>query len=104
MSDNPNDHDNAFYALRHLRRRAGWTSKLTPSTRPTMPKSQWRPLAALCFAIGAAIGALLVGDDGGRTVLVAIVGGLIGVTIGMYGIETIWERRRARVLGGSPRA
>ncbi len=85
----------AFLALRHIRRRPGWTSKLTPSTRPTMPKARWRALAALCFVVGAVAGALLV-DDGGRRVLVSGFGGLVALAVGMYVIETVWERRRAR--------
>lgn len=89
----------AWWFIRGRTGRRGLT--ITPSTRPTMPRSQWRPLAALCFAVGAIVGGF-IGGDGGRAVLLAVVGGLIGLVVGMYVIETIWERRRARRLGGAP--
>lgn len=85
----------AFYAAWWVTRRRGRRGiTITPSTRPTMPKAQWRSLAAICFAVGAVVGALIPAGSNDVLVLRAIVVGLIGVAVGMYVIETIWERRR----------
>lgn len=70
---------------------------------PSMPRAQWRRLAAICFAIGAALAAILIGNEGARTLAGAVFGGLIAVAIGMYLIETVWLRRRAHhAVGTAP--
>lgn len=57
-----------------------------------MPSRPWRVAAALSFAIGAAIAWVLFRDSS-VVLLRVIVGGLVGMGIGLYLVETIWERK-----------
>lgn len=84
----------SYFAFLHAYRSRlrGWQAP--PKKYPSMPRSQWRVLAAICFAVGAVIGALAVGGDSGRVVIAAVVGGLLGIAVGMWTIETLWLRRR----------
>lgn len=84
-----------FVTYLHVHRLGGkrWTAP--PKKYPTMPRSTWRSLAAICFAIGAVIGAFVGRGDAALTVAAAIVIGLIAVPVGMWAIETVWLRRRA---------
>jgi membrane associated rhomboid family serine protease len=63
--------------------------------RPKMPSKPWRLAAVCCIAIGA-IGAWLLFRGSDTVALRAAVGGAIGFVVGMYIVETVWERRVAR--------
>jgi hypothetical protein len=66
-----------------------------PRTHPKMPARPWRLAAGLSFSIGMLAAWLLFRDnDPGALVLRVLVGGLIGFVIGMYVVESVWERRR----------
>lgn len=73
-----------------------------PKKYPSMPRSTWRSLAAICFAVGAVIGAVLGRDNPSKAVASAVVFGLLAVLVGMWAIETIWLRRRSSVAGVPP--
>lgn len=63
---------------------------------PTMPRSTWRSLAAICFAVGAVVGAVAGQGNASRVVAAAILFGFIAVGVGMWIIETVWLRRRSQ--------
>jgi hypothetical protein len=60
---------------------------------PSMPRSTWRSLAAICFAVGAVIGAVVRPGDAALMIGSAILFGLVAAGIGMWVIETMWLRR-----------
>ena len=68
-----------------------------PRKHPKMPSRPWRAAALICTLLGA-MGAWLIFRDGdsGALTLRVIVGGLVGLAIGMYVVETVWERRIRR--------
>ena len=74
-----------------------------PRTHPKMPSRPWRLAAVVSFSIGA-MGAWLLfrHHDSGALVLRVLIGGLIGFVIGMYVVETVWERRRREREAAAP--
>ncbi len=69
-----------------------WTGR--ERTRPKMPSGPWRAAALLCTAAGVLVAWLLFrgsGPVGWRMV----AGGVVGFAVGMYIVESIWERRVA---------
>lgn len=61
-------------------------------TRPKMPAAAWRAWAIVCIGSGVLIAWLLFSGSsslGWRMV----AGGIVGFLVGMYLVETIWERR-----------
>ena len=74
------------------RKGAGKPDQPFVSTRPTMPKGRWRMLAVLCFLVPATV-TLLVTSASNGTWGYALGAGVLGVVIGMYTLETIWERQ-----------
>lgn len=76
----------------------GWRPKRwspPPKKYPTMARSTWRSLAAICFAVGAVVGAVAGQGNTSRVVAAAILFGFIAVGVGMWVIETVWVRRRS---------
>lgn len=69
--------------------------------RPKMPSTAWRASAAICFAIGATVAWLLFRDSS-VVVLRMLAGGLVVFVIGMYAIETVWERGQQRAPTPTP--
>lgn len=85
----------------------GWRGRRWSPPPPrfeSMPRAQWRSLAAICFAIGAVGGAVLGREDPVLAVAAAIVVGLIAVAVGMWVIETLWLRSRRPSVGSPPPA
>lgn len=76
-----------FFARRHAKR---W--KPRERTRPKMASAAWRFSALACTIIGA-LGAWLVFRNSGALGWRVFAGGVVGFVIGMYVVETIWERR-----------
>lgn len=69
---------------------------------PKMPSGAWRIAASICISIGAGVSWLLFRHaDSGALAARIIVGALAGLVIGMYIVETIWERRRRRESSGA---
>jgi len=79
-----------LFGRRHA---APWTAG--PRKRPKMPSAPWRVAALCCALAGAAIGWLLFGGDDAEVLRIAACA-VVGFVIGMYVVETVWERRRAR--------
>lgn len=78
-----------FFGRRGFKR---WTGR--ERTRPKMPSGPWRASALLCTAAGVLVAWLIFGrSDAGGWRLVA--GGVVGFAVGMYVVESIWERRHA---------
>lgn len=78
-----------FFGRRRFKR---WTGR--ERTRPKMPSGPWRAAALLCTAAGALVAWLLFRESssvGWRMV----AGGVVGFAVGMYIVESIWERRVA---------
>ena len=66
-----------------------------PRRHPKMRSTTWRLAAVACTVIGAALFWLLFrGGDSGALVLRIGAGGVVGLVVGMYLVETVWERRR----------
>ena len=73
----------------------GWRPKrwqAPPKKYPSMPRGQWRRSAAICFAVGMVIGALLGRSSAGLALAAAILCGFLTVGVGMWIIETRWVR------------
>lgn len=88
--------DDGFALGYLLRRRSGrkpW--RPGPRKRPKMPSTLWRFWAVVTFVAGATIAYALFGDTDAAWLRVGF-GGLVGFAIGMYVVETVWERREAR--------
>ncbi len=76
-------------------RRGGRPWKPGPRTRPKMPSAPWRAAAVSCAAIGALVAWLLFRDTNVVLLRVAVGAG-VGFVVGMYLVETVWERRFRR--------
>ncbi len=61
-------------------------------TRPKMPSRPWRLAAVLCASAGV-IAAWILFRDSGALGWRLVAGAMIGFVVGMYVVETIWERR-----------
>jgi hypothetical protein len=85
-----------FVGRRGFRR---WTGRAR--TRPKMPSAAWRTAAVLCTAAGVALAWAVFGSDAG---LRMIGGGVVGFVLGMYLVETVWERRRPMAPVDDPSA
>lgn len=86
------EHDKRFrFSQIYLRRRfepsQPWERK-----RPKMPSGPWRLAAVICFSLGAAASWMLFRDTSAATIR-TIAGGVAGFVVGMYIVETLWERR-----------
>ena len=78
-----------------LARRFAQPWKPGPRKHPKMPSTSWRLAAVACTATGAALFWLLFrGGDSGALPLRIGAGGVVGLVVGMYLVETVWERRR----------
>jgi len=74
-----------------------------PRKHPKMPSGPWRAAALACLSIGALVAWLLFRNgDSGALLLRVIVGALVVFVIGMYIVETIWERREQRRQNAPP--
>lgn len=69
-----------------------WTGR--ERTRPKMPSGPWRAAALLCTAAGVLV-AWLITHGSDAVVWRMVAGGVLGFAIGMYVVETVWERRVA---------
>ena len=76
--------------------------EIAPSDRPTMSSAAWRRWAIVCVLVGAIAGVLVARALDRLTVQVAFLGALLGFLIGMYIVETIWERRYAHRADDPP--
>ena len=63
-------------------------------TRPKMPSRHWRTAAVVCTLAGVLV-AWLIFRSGSGVGWRMLAGGMIGLAVGMYVVETIWERRVA---------
>ncbi len=63
-----------------------------PRKHPKMPRGPWWIASIVCFLVGTAIGIAIFGQDGAGLVR-AIACGVGGWVIGMFVVETVWERR-----------
>lgn len=61
-------------------------------TRPKMPSSTWRAWAIVCVGTGV-LGAWLLFRDSDALGWRMLAGGTVGFVLGMYVVETVWERR-----------
>jgi uncharacterized membrane protein YccC len=60
-----------------------------------MPSTPWRIWAVLTFTFGALFSWAVSQSAGGATIVVrTVLGGLFGLAIGMYIVETVWARLR----------
>ena len=74
------------------------------SDRPTMPSTSWRIAAVACIGVGAFVAWLLFRNTS-VVALRVIAGGIVGFLVGMYIVETVWERRlRARPIDRTHRS
>lgn len=95
--------DNRFLFGYFSAKRSATPWRAGPRTHPKMPSRPWRTAAVICTLVGAAGAWLLFRNgDSGALVLRVIVGGLAGLAIGMYVVETVWERRTRRRLASPP--
>lgn len=69
----------------------GWRGR--ERTRPKMPAGSWRLAAVLCITAGA-IAAWLSFGQSGNLGWRMVGGGAIGFVVGMYVVESVWERRQ----------
>ncbi len=69
-----------------------WTGR--ERTRPKMPSGPWRAAALLCTATGV-LAAWLIFRGSSAIGWRMVAGGVVGFAVGMYIVETIWERRVA---------
>ena len=83
-------------------RRSAKPWKPGPRKHPKMPSTSWRLAALACTAIGAALFWLLFRGGDSRALMLRIgAGGVVGLVVGMYLVETVWEHRRRRAPGRS---
>lgn len=84
-------------------RRFAKPSKREARKYPKMPSGPWRIAAVICVATGAALSWLLFRNGNSGILAIRVVfGGLVGLVIGMYVVETVWERRRRPHESGAP--
>jgi hypothetical protein len=78
-----------FFARRNAK---PW--KAGPRKRPKMPSTPWRVWAVICIAVGATLSWAVSQDADTATIVVrTVLGGVFGMAIGMYVVETVWEKR-----------
>lgn len=76
-----------------------WTGR--ERTRPKMPAGPWRAAALLCIAAGVLVAwSIFRGSSSVGWRMVA--GGVVGFAVGMYVVESIWERRVAARADSGP--
>ncbi len=76
-----------FFGRRRFKR---WTGR--ERTRPKMPAGPWRAAALLCTSAGVLVAWLIFRDSDAVTWRL-VAGGAIGFAVGMYVVESVWERR-----------
>jgi hypothetical protein len=69
-------------------------------TRPKMPSTPWRVWAVVCAVVGALV-AWLIFRGAGALGWRLVAGAIVGFVVGMYVVETVWERR-VRAAGTIP--
>ena len=79
-----------FFGRRGFRR---WTGRTR--TRPKMASGPWRLAAALC-TIGGMLVAWLLFRSSGALGWRLVGGAVLGFAVGMYVVESVWERRLHR--------
>ena len=92
--------DDKSFTLGHLvgrRRNEHGAARPVVRKRPKMPSTPWRVAATICFLAGATIAWAVSQSAPGATIVVrTVLGGLFGLAIGMYIVETVWERKLRR--------
>lgn len=87
MSDDRNFMFGYFFARRFAK---PW--KPGPRRHPKMPSRPWRIAALVCFATGF-VATWAVFRDSNAVWLRALFGGVVAMAVGLYVVETLWERR-----------
>lgn len=70
-------------------------------TRPKMPSGAWRVAAVACTAVGALV-AWLIFRNSGALGWRMVAGAGVGFAVGIYVVETMWERRARSTAADGP--
>jgi hypothetical protein len=92
VTDNQNSVWGYFFARKFA---TPW--KPGPRRHPKMPSGPWRMAAIACLTIGALASWLVFRDGDTGRLVVRMIGGAVAVfVVGMYAVETVYERRLRR--------
>jgi hypothetical protein len=95
MSMSSNDERSAVASFLARTYAKPWTAR--PHTHPKMPARLWRIWAVITIAAGATFSWAVSQSAPTATIVVrTVLGGVFGLAIGMYIVETVWERRLHR--------
>ena len=88
------------FMFAYLLRKKGSKGWRTPErVTPKMPSILWRVAAVCCAALGAVL-AWLIFRGSAATGWRMVGGAIVGFVVGMYAVESIWERRIAQAQTG----
>jgi hypothetical protein len=99
MGEHDGDAVFGWFYIWHWAKRGGRmpdVTKISPSERPTMPRARWLRWAAACIAVGMATGAQIADAVNGSTARGVVLGAIVGLVLGIYVVETVWERGEQR--------